>query len=148
MKTCTFFGHRDTPKEIEPSLRAVLTELVEQKGVTQFYVGNQGGFDHMVEAVLAHLQNQYPHICSTVVLAYLPKEKNNSENTLYPEGLELVPPKFAIDRRNRWMLDHADYVVTYVVRPFGGAAKFKLLAEKSGRYVYELAKKDCGVLSP
>ena len=37
---CTFFGHKDTPKEIEPTLRSALIELIENKNVTVFYVGN------------------------------------------------------------------------------------------------------------
>ena len=28
---CTFFGHRDTPKSIEPILYNVLTDLIENK---------------------------------------------------------------------------------------------------------------------
>ena len=142
MKTCTFFGHRDAPREVAPILRAVLAELIEQ-GVTRFYVGNQGGFDRMVNADLVRLREQYPHICHVMVLAYLPKEKNGQaeyENTIYPDGLELVPPKFAIDKRNRWMLDRADVVITYVTAPFGGAAKFKALAEKQGRMVREISE--------
>ena len=59
--------------------------------------------------------------------------------TVYPEGLEAVPPRYAIDKRNRWMLQQSDVVVTYVTVPFGGAAKFKLLAEKTGRAVINIA---------
>ena len=142
MKICTFFGHRDAPQEIVPTLHEVLKKLIEQHGVTEFYVGNQGNFDHMVKAEVVRLQEGYPNIRYTEVLAYLPKEKARQaeyENTLYPDGLELVPPKFAIDKRNRWMLDHADVVVTYVTATFGGAAKFKSLAEKKGKAIYELA---------
>ncbi len=40
--TCTFFGHRDTPAQIKPRLRQVITDLIEHHGVTQFNVGNQG----------------------------------------------------------------------------------------------------------
>ena len=40
--TCTFFGHRDFPREMMPNLRAQIVHLIENRGVTQFYVGNQG----------------------------------------------------------------------------------------------------------
>ena len=46
-----------------------------------------------------------------VVLAYLPKERREYEDgsdTLYPEGIETVHPKFAITWRNRYMIDSAD----------------------------------------
>lgn len=68
-----------------------------------------------------------------MVLACLPRKEDAEEygaDTLFPEGVENVPPRYAIDRRNRWMIDKADYVVTYVSTPSGGAAKFKMLAEK------------------
>lgn len=42
---CTFFGHKDTPKEIEPTLRSTLIDLIENKNVNVFYVGNNGNFD-------------------------------------------------------------------------------------------------------
>ena len=36
------------------------------------------------------------------------------EDTMFPEGLELVHPRYAIERRNGWMLKRSDYFVTYV----------------------------------
>ena len=48
------------------------------------------------------------------------------------------PPRFAIERRNRWMLRQAEVVVTYVRYTWGGAHKFKSAAEKQGKRVIEL----------
>ena len=48
MAVCTFFGHRDTPKKIEPILKSTLIDLIENKKVDLFYIGNQGNFDYMV----------------------------------------------------------------------------------------------------
>ena len=53
--TCTFFGHRDTPTTIEPLLKETLTDLIKNKGVDLFYVGNQGKFDAMARKVLSKL---------------------------------------------------------------------------------------------
>ena len=138
---CTFFGHKDTPKEIEPTLRSTLINLIENKNVNVFYVGNNGNFDTMVRHQLEDLSHTYP-ITYSVVLAYLPTEKNkydNLTNTIYPEGLETVPKRFAISWRNKWMIQQSDIVVTYVTHNFGGAAKFKTLAEKSGRAIYSIS---------
>ena len=38
MKSCTFFGHRDAPESIRYDLKQVLIELIENKGVTVFYL--------------------------------------------------------------------------------------------------------------
>jgi len=139
--TATFFGHKDTPKEIEPTLRSTLIDLIKNKNVNVFYVGNNGNFDTMVRRQLEDLSQTYP-ITYSVVLAYLPTEKNkydNLTNTIYPEGLETVPKRFAISWRNKWMIQQSDIIVTYVVHNFGGAAQFKEMAMKKKKNVVELS---------
>lgn len=138
--TATFFGHKDTPKEIEPTLRSTLIDLIENKNLNVFYVGNNGNFDTMVRRQLEDLSQTYP-ITYSVVLAYLPTEKNkydNLTNTIYPEGLETVPKRFAISWRNKWMIKLSDIVVTYVTHNFGGAWQFKTVAERLRKRIIEL----------
>ena len=48
--------------------------------------------------------------------------------------------RFAISYRNKWMIKRADIVVTYVTHGFGGAVKFKEIAEKQGKMVIELSE--------
>ena len=137
---CTFFGHKDTPKEIEPTLRSTLIDLIENKNVNVFYVGNNGNFDTMVRHQLEDLSQTYP-ITYSIVLAYLPTEKNkydNLTNTIYPEGLETVPKRFAISWRNKWMIQQSSIVVTYVTHSFGGAAQFKEMAARMGKTVFNI----------
>lgn len=142
--TCTFFGHRNVSEEIEPTLRSTLIDLIENHDVDMFYVGNQGSFDSMVRRVLKDLSNAYP-IKYYVVLAYMPEKMNEFESNEYSdtivfEGFESVPKRFAIDRRNRWMIDQSDYVVTYVTHDIGsGAAKFKSISERCGKRIVELS---------
>ena len=144
MSACTFFGHRDCPETILPKLRTTLTMLICQHAVEQFYVGNQGNFDALVRRVLRELQQTYPQIRCTIVLAYLPQQNNTSTvpdsfDTLYPEGIENSPKRFAVTWRNRWMLQHADYVVAYITHPTGGAAQFVAKAEKQQKHVIHLS---------
>jgi hypothetical protein len=139
---CTFFGHRDTPKEIEPTLRTTLVDLIENKNVNVFYVGNNGNFDTMVRRQLEDLSLTYP-ITYNVVLAYLPTEKSEYDdftNTIYPEGLETAPKRFAISWRNKWMIQQSDIVVTYVTHNFGGAAQFKEMTERMDKLTIELSR--------
>ena len=129
---CTFFGHRDAPSKMEGAIRETIERLISE-GVTCFYVGNNGNFDSMVHRQLKQLREKYPHIRYAVVLAYMPGEVSEYEDhsdTMLPEGIEEVHPRYAIDWRNRWMLDHADIVVTYITHSWGGAAQF---AEKAQR---------------
>ena len=140
--TVTFFGHKDTPKEIEPTLRMTLVDLIENHGTTEFYVGNNGNFDTLVRRQLENLSQTYP-ITYNVVLAYLPTKKSEYDgftNTLLPEGIETIPKRFAISYRNKWMIRQSDVVVTYVTRTHGGAWQFKAMAERQGKTVIELNK--------
>lgn len=142
MLICTFFGHRDTQKEIEPTLRSTLVDLIENKKVLKFYVGNHGNFDDMVKRCLIELKEIYA-IDYAVVLAYFPVSKYDTEgkspaDTILPDGIETVPRKFAINYRNKWMIEQADYVVTYVKRTIGGAAQFKELAERKKKIVINI----------
>lgn len=143
MKSCTFFGHRDTPEEICEVLTRVIIELIEKEDVKTFFVGNQGKFDYMVRMNLRELSKIYP-IKYFVVLAYLPQKKdftNEIENTVFPDGIEKVPRRFSIDWRNRWMLKNSEYVIVYINRIYGGASKFCELAEKMNKNIINLAKK-------
>lgn len=134
-QTVTFFGHRDTPKEIEPALRLTLIDLIENKNATVFYVGNHGNFDAMVRRQLDNLSKTYP-IKYYVVLAYMPgKNDKPDEHSILPEGIETVPRRFAINYRNKWMLTKSDIVVTFVTRKFGGAWEFEQIAEKMKRNI-------------
>lgn len=140
--TVTFFGHKDTPKEIEPTLRATLIDLIENHNAAVFYVGNNGNFDTMVRRQLEDLSQTYP-ITYNVVLAYIPTKKSEYDdytNTILPEGIETVPKRFAISYRNKWMVEQSDVVVTYVTRTYGGAAQFKEMAERQGKTVIELSE--------
>ena len=140
---CTFFGHKDTSQLIKLKLYPVLIDLIENKGVNLFYVGNNGNFDVIVRNTLEKLERNYPHIRYYVVLAYMPNKndfKNNIDysKTIYPDGLEKTPLKYAISKRNEWMVNKSDFVVTNVVRNFGGAAKFKRLAERKDKKVINI----------
>ena len=145
-KCCTFFGHRQCPIAIRPALKCCLEDLIIHHDVTVFYVGNQGAFDSIVHSALRELAEQYTNITYAVVLAYLPPERKDDlaqyqdyTDTMYPEGIETVPRRFAIDWRNRWMLKQADYVVTYITHSWGGAAKYEQLARKHEKIIYNLS---------
>ena len=132
-KTCCFFGHREVTHYIREKLTAIIENLITETGVIEFYVGHQGQFDRIVYSVLKELGIKYPHIRHTVVLAYMPDEHIKEvygEDTLFPDGMESAPRRFAISKRNDWMIQHSDYAVCYVHKITGGAAKFREKAEK------------------
>lgn len=114
---CAFFGHRDAPSELRDKLRETVVKLIEERDVTEFYMGNNGNFDRMALSVLKELSEMYPQIDYYVVYAYLPqKDGEDFTHTLYPEGIEAVLRRFAIDQ-----VGQADIVVAYVRHSYGGA---------------------------
>ncbi len=142
MAVCTFFGHRSVSRETLIPLEKILTDLIENKGVDTFYVGNHGGFDRMVRAALKKFRKIYPHIEYWVVLAYIPTKKDEYDDysdTLYPSALDSVPYRAKIVARSEWMIKSSDYVVTCVERYIGGAAESKQKAEKVGKKVINIS---------
>lgn len=142
MKSCTFFGHRYIFEDIKPLLLNSIKYLINEKDVDTFYVGNQGQYDTMVLECLIKIKKDYPQIKYLVVLAHLGKNTlfldKIKYNSIFPEELNKVPPKFAIDKRNRYMIDKCDYVITYVNNIVGGAAKYQEIAKRKGKTVINL----------
>jgi uncharacterized phage-like protein YoqJ len=140
-KVCTFFGHSECYGLDAAVLRSTIEDLIKQ-GVTEFLVGNHGQFDSMVFSCLQELSKDYPKISYSVALAYLPTHKPEYDlykgHSFYPEGQEIGPAKFAIERRNRWMIDASDYCLCYINHTWGGAYKFAHMARRRGLTVINL----------
>lgn len=138
MSSCTFFGHRDCYRLDQKVLSKAILDLIA-RGVNVFFVGNQGRFDAMVYSCLKAIRKTYPDIRISVVLAYLPTKRTEGEDmtdTIYPE-IE-GHPKFAIERRNRWMIDHSNYCLCYIDHTWGGAYKFAVRAKHYGLHIINL----------
>ena len=134
-------------KKIVPNLRNTIIDLVENKGVTLFYVGHNGSFDRIVAATLENLKEEYQDIEFFVVLAYLDlltKKKdgiskiNTKHKTIFPSVMEGVPYRFAINKRNEWMINQADFVVTHITNTFGNSYRLKRKAERKRKIVIEV----------
>jgi len=140
--TVSCIGHADAPHTMQACLRDVLTELIETRGACKFYVGTHGGFDRMAERVLYDLKGQYPHVQCFAVLSHMPREhalEGHLLDTLFPAEVAVAMPRFAICRRNEWMIRESDAVITFVHRACGGAAKYKRMALAQGKEIIELS---------
>lgn len=130
--TVTFCGHRDT--QDAPELRAWLTGCVEKlvaEGADTFYLGDYGGFDRLAASVVWQVKQKVSYVESVHVLAYLGQRADvyGFDRTMYPE-IEDGPLRFAIVRRNRWMVDHSDVLVACVILDSGGAAEMRRYARR------------------
>ena len=89
---------------------------------------------------LRELSEDYPHIRYAVVLERFPEKCGvDCSDTILPEGIEEAPRRFAVDRRNQWMLRQSDMVVCYVTHSWGGAAKYAETAKRQKKSVFNLA---------
>lgn len=127
MYRCFFIGHREAPENIYPELAQTMEQLIEQ-GVTDFYVGHYGNFDHLAARAVIAAKQRHPEVRLTMLLPYHPAERevilpSGFDSSLYPPGMENVPRRFAIARANRWMVEHCTHLVAYVTHPASNAGK-------------------------
>ena len=127
----TFCGHRDISicrNEID-KISAFLIEKIRLYPDADFYLGGYGYFDDLIFSVLKKLKNDFPNIKLIFVSPYqepsynkLKAANERYDGTIYPP-LETVPKKYAISKRNEWMVDNCDLLMAYVKYSWGGAKK-------------------------
>ena len=61
------------------------------------------------------------------------------DSSVYPP-IENVPMRFAINKRNEWMINQADLVIAYVDHTFGGAYKTLQYAKRKKKQIINLAE--------
>ena len=139
---CTFFGHRDAPDFIYQSLKVAIIDLINE-GVIEFYVGNDGNYDRTAQKVLVDIIKQGYKINLTVILSRIDERAffAAGHQTLLPEELEKALPRFAISKRNEWMIKNADVVITYVKHKFSNSYNWQEKARKKGLQIIYLANK-------
>ena len=133
----TFCGHREVrePEKVRKWLYETVEGLILE-GADCFYLGGYGQFDSMAAGVVRGLKMKYQQIRCILVLPYLDKKYDASgyDESLYPP-LENVPKRYAISKRNEYMVDHADVIVAYVVYSFGGARQTLEYAKRKQKRV-------------
>ena len=136
----TFCGHRNisNAKEIKNKLFVCVEELIK-RGATEFMLGGYGEFDFLAASVVKELSGKYSYIKSILVIPYLNIKFNTElyDYSLYPP-IESVPLRFAISKRNQWMVDKSDVVVSYVINSQGGSYKTLEYAIKRKKQIIEI----------
>lgn len=135
----TFCGHSKLyqTENISKWLDIILPALIEG-GATTFFLGGYGDFDSLAAAAVRRQKASYPSIEAILVLAYLNREIDISryDRTTYPP-LETVPPRYAILKRNEWMVCKSDVVISGVAHGWGGAAKTLDYAKRRGKVIVQ-----------
>ncbi len=131
MYSCTFIGHSDcyNYESVEEKLYLAIERLIVEKSVSTFYVGTHGRFDKYAYMVLCELEKIY-QIKVFVVLSHMhtiPEYCTNAK-LLYPESVKKTPYKFAIVKRNEYMIKNSQFMICYINNSFSNTYNFVKLA--------------------
>ena len=147
MYSCFFIGHRDAPGTLQPKLDETVDYLWRKCGVTEFIVGHHGIFDEMAARAVNKAKLYNPEL-----YAYLLLETYTPHRTVYlpdyfdgyylPDEIESALPRYAMEKANRMVLRECNYLVCYVNRDGGNAAKILRSAKRQqsqGLHIINLA---------
>ena len=134
-KTCFFIGHREAGENLKEPLAQAVERHIAAYGVTDFVIGQYGGFGRLATRVVMEAKRQHPEICLTLLLPYHPAERPidtppGFDGTFYPPRMETVPRHVAIVRANRYMVDNSDFLIGYVWHPASNARNLLDYARK------------------
>ncbi len=133
MHACAFLGHRNCPESIKQKLLLEIENLIVNEKVDTFYLGTQGGFDKLVYETLCELEKKY-EIKTRVALADLNRKKEyiyyDTKKTIFPDCVAKSPPRFAINRRNYYLLQNSDYLICFLNNSLSNTYTFVQTAVK------------------
>ena len=111
------------------------------------YLGGYGDFDTICARACKELKDEYLNMQLIYVTPYLHlseqvKMKNMQiegffDTIIYPP-IEHVPLKFAILKRNEWMMTNADLIIAYVNHGYGGAYQALQIAKRKKKKIINI----------
>ena len=75
------------------------------------------------------------------MLAYLNSKSNNyydKQLTIFPDVLTNTPKKFAINKRNKYMINRANYLLCYINQSFTNSFRLAQTAKKKNLTIINL----------
>ena len=158
LKTCSFFGHRNTEAtpELLVELRKTILYLIEEKDVKRFLFGNASRFDDLCLKMVTQIQESYPQIQRIYVRSQYPyieklyKEYllESYDDTTMPSKVEKAG-KASYVERNQEMINASDICVFYYNAEYEPPLRkqsknaISMYQPKSGtKLAYEYVKKE------
>ena len=150
----TFCGHSNClfSDEEKEKLKQLLIKEISKNPTCKFYLGGYGDFDSLCLRTLRELKTDFPDIELLFITPYLDNNYSKLElakyyydDIIFPP-IENVPRKFAILKRNEWMVDSADLVIAYVKYSWGGAAKTLEYAKRKKVPIINISLKQQNIL--
>ena len=146
----TFIGHGSLSNcpNLLSEITGAIMENASKNEKTLFYCGGYGDFDNLCAKACSSLKNILT--CEVIyVTPYITQSQQEKihylidsklyDSTLYPP-LENVPYKFAISKRNEWMINESDLIIAFVKRNHGGAYKSLAYAKRKKKKIINLGE--------
>ena len=143
--TCSGFGHRDFYKKIDDELTQIIEDLIYRDSVDTFLTGGMGLFDGKFIRAVNRAKRKRQDVNLILVLPRMTEEINRNKAYYESEFDEVIIPeessssyfKSAITKRNRWIVDRSDIIISGVFRDSGGAsAAIKYAAAQNKSIIY------------
>lgn len=147
----TFVGHSSISNhnDVYQKIKQTIIENTSNDEKTSFYCGGYGDYDNLCAKACKSLKEDELHCEVIFITPYITesqqeKIKNMLDSKIYDASiyppLESVPPKFAISKRNEWMINESELVVAYVKHTNGGAYKALEFARRKKKRIINLAE--------
>ncbi len=152
-KACCFTGHRDIPSALVEQLRNDIDFEIEKHyiihGVTTFISGGAIGFDLLAAETVVQAKRRHPDIKLVFALPCADHSKKWSDAdiaklrvlSLYADEIVCLNESYhrgCMHQRNRYMLEHSAYCISYCKKSSGGTFYTLNLAKKMDKTITEL----------
>ncbi len=112
-----------------------------------YYLGGYGDFDRICACACRELKQEYDGVEVVYITPYFGLSEQEKikemvrgrlyDATIYPP-IENVPFRFAILKRNEWMIKNADLIIAYVDHTYGGAYKSYQVAKRAKKKIINI----------
>ena len=158
MKTCAFTGHRpqhlpfgmnendERCVKLKEELKEQIIHLIETEGVTHFITGMALGIDVYAAEIVLDLKTKYPYItlesaipCETQAVKWSVAARERYYNIAAKCDKETMLQREytpgCMEKRNQYMVDHADYILAVWNGRPSGTGNTVRYAQKKGKFV-------------
>lgn len=141
---CMLFGHADAPDSLKSALEEAVIKISKENNNVEFLVGNNGNFDFLTQSTIEKLKNEGIKINYKIILSRIDECPLNRcyEQSIFPEALATAIPRYAISKRNDWIIKNSDIAICYVSRIATNSFKTLSRLKKRGVEVINLANRD------
>ena len=153
-EACCFTGHRALPGSCTERIKAAVRAEILVKyrlGVRYFLTGGALGFDTLASELLIQMKAELPDIIFILVVpcedqdkywSYEQKREYRAIKT-HADGVVQIQRAYTRDcmlARNRYMVDHSRYVISFCTHKGGGTYYTVRYASGKGKLITEISR--------